>query len=42
MIGDPNAAETARFVPVTDAAGLDAAWARSYQGPVVLFHYDPG
>ena len=32
----------ARFVAVTDEAGLDAAWARSHSGPVVLFTYDPG
>ena len=37
-----DAAQSARFVAVTDEAGLDAAWARSFAGPVVLFNYDPG
>ena len=37
-----DALPRARFAAVTDAAGLDAAWARSRSGPVVLFNYDPG
>jgi hypothetical protein len=39
---DSAPAQPARFVPVTDEAGLDDAWARSRSGPVVLFNYDPG
>ena len=39
---DRGAAPSARVIPVTDEAGLDAAWARSYAGPVVLFTDDPG
>ena len=41
MSGGRSDAHT-RFVPVTDKAGLDDAWARSFSGPVVLFTYDPG
>ena len=37
-----EAPPVACFVPVTDEAGLDAAWARSHAGPVVLFNFDPG
>ena len=39
---EPDAAPRARFGPVTDEAGLGAAWARSFAGPVLLFNYDPG
>ena len=39
---DRDDAAVARFVAVTDEAGLDAVWARSYARPVVLFNYDPG
>ncbi len=42
MTDDRHAAAQARVVPVSDEAGLDAAWARSYDRPVVLFNYDPG
>ena len=39
---DRDAEPRACFVAVTDEAGLDDAWARSFTGPVVLFNYDPG
>jgi bacillithiol system protein YtxJ len=40
----PNAREepmTTRFAPVADAAALDALFAASEDGPVVLFKHDP-
>jgi hypothetical protein len=42
VLVEQSGSPTARFVAVTDEAGLDAAWARSFAGPVVLFNFDPG
>ena len=39
---EPEAAPSARLIPITDEAGLERAWARSFAGPVVLFNDDPG